>query len=259
MDKYQRLALVLVVVLIGISYGTIAILLKISFVHNIATICVLVVLLLVVLRLNRWMRVHLTLAEYPNNDWYRKHLERNFDAIVLGDEVDARYFDRHKYMDKKVLFLFQRGQNLTASLLVLKGAFSILKPGGLVIIPNRKGSLKYVDAGIVDERLYYWAVSPYVFGSGRLSCMLKKVYTRIPVLLFRWNDLCYLCKKAVWKDIDKRELDKKEKAEAAWLKAQSEERLSTLEKAYMATLEDCRTFCVNRDLCLITPNYSIDE
>lgn len=259
MDKYQRLALVLVVVLLGISYGAIAIFLKIGLVQNVIIVCVLIALLLATLRLNRWMRVHLTLYEYPNNDYYRTHLERNFDAIVLGDEVDAHYFDRHKYIDKKVLFLFQREQNLTASLLVLKGVFSILRPGGQVIIPNRKGSLKYVNAGIVDERMYYWAVSPYVFGSGKFSCMLKKVYTRIPVLLLRWKDLCYLCKKVVWKDIDKRELDKKEKAEAAWLKAQSKENLSSLEKTYMAMLEDCRTFCVNRDLCLITPSYSIDE
>lgn len=45
------------------------------------------------LPITKWAHRLINPNEYPKNEWYRKHLERNFDFINFGDYLSVCNFD----------------------------------------------------------------------------------------------------------------------------------------------------------------------
>lgn len=74
------------------------------------------------------------LDNYPNNDWYRNHAERNYDVVNVGSSSGLYAFDYSKTGLKAFNWALQP-QSMEYSFRVLKNYFSILKKNGVVIIP----------------------------------------------------------------------------------------------------------------------------
>lgn len=74
------------------------------------------------------------LDNYPTNKWYREHLERNYDLVVVGSSTGVYDFD-FSGIDIKYFNWSLQPQAMEYSLKVLMNFFSIIKKDGLVIIP----------------------------------------------------------------------------------------------------------------------------
>lgn len=70
---------------------------------------------------------------YPDNNWYRKHNERNFDLINLGSSGGKWAFDYSDF-DIKAMNWAQQPQTLLEDFNLLRNYHSILKKGGVVLI-----------------------------------------------------------------------------------------------------------------------------
>lgn len=70
---------------------------------------------------------------YPDNEWYREHLERNFDVVNIGSS-SARYAFDYSCLPVKAFNWGEQPQLLGNGFKILKTYFSILKKGGTVII-----------------------------------------------------------------------------------------------------------------------------
>lgn len=248
MDVHQKKALKVGLVLTILIYASLFFVFDISILVGFILLIILGVLGGLFLLINRWMKPHLNAKEYPTNNWYRTHLDRNYDAIVLGDDIAVKSFDLSVLNGKKYLDLSLSNQNLFADFAVLKNSFSILKPGGILYLPLREASIKYLDMEFKDERRYYWALSPYVFNHSALSCTLKKIYTRIPALLFRLKDMEYLLLSIFVKDIRRYLMEQTIREEQAWLKTcKSKEELRQKLESMLTVMND---FCSERDIKL---------
>lgn len=250
MDVHQKKAAVFSVVVALITYTLVIWSLRLT-----ASSCIIVAVCFclfafIFLKINHWMRSYLNGKEYPNNDWYRKHSERNFDILILGDDISSSRIPDDFLCNKKVFDCSLSDQNLYVDFLVLKNTFSILKPQGIVYIPLREASIKYVNDKFYDERRYYWVLSPYVFNQSPFSCALKKIYKRIPGLLFRFRDLLYLLQKMFVPNLDTLMVSKRIEKEAAWLKNTPPGKQEKLRKKQEALIEKIRFFCIERDIQL---------
>ena len=119
---------------------------------------------------------------YPDNTWYRQHLDRNFDAVFLGDanKVPKLHIpDGVKAFDWSL-----SGQNLQWDFNVIRQFFSILKPKGYVVFPL---SDKFVDdlCHKVDESKYYMCIRPYFFSQSKYKTMYIRICKHIPLLAWR--------------------------------------------------------------------------
>lgn len=74
------------------------------------------------------------LSNYPNNKWYRNHLERNYDLAIIGSSSAVYSYNVEKRREIKFFNWANKPQSLPLSYKVLKTYFSILKKKGLVII-----------------------------------------------------------------------------------------------------------------------------
>lgn len=74
------------------------------------------------------------LYNYPGNDWYRNHDERNYDVVNVGSSSGLYAFDYSETGLKAFNWALQP-QSMEYSFKVLKNYFSILKKNGTVIIP----------------------------------------------------------------------------------------------------------------------------
>ena len=70
---------------------------------------------------------------YPDNNWYRKHDERNFDLINLGSSGGKWAFD-YSCFNIKAMNWAQQPQTLLEDFNLLRNYHSILKKGGVVLI-----------------------------------------------------------------------------------------------------------------------------
>ena len=73
-------------------------------------------------------------SNYPDNDWYRKHIERNYDVANLGSSSGVYDFD-YEGLDIKAFNWAMQPQSLEYSFKILKMYFSILRQKGIVLIP----------------------------------------------------------------------------------------------------------------------------
>lgn len=71
---------------------------------------------------------------YPTNEWYREHSERNFDVVNVGSSSGVYAFDYSETGVKAFNWALQP-QSMEYSFKVLKNYFSILREGGIVLIP----------------------------------------------------------------------------------------------------------------------------
>ena len=105
---------------------------------------------------------------YPDNVWYRKHDERNFDVVNLGSSGGKWAFD-YSSLDVKAMNWAQQPQTLLEDYNLLRHFHSILKKDGYVLITimpftglNKKTGLmdamKYVKFDIQGE-----PIQPYMF------------------------------------------------------------------------------------------------
>lgn len=63
---------------------------------------------------------------YPTNEWYREHLERNFDVVNIGSS-SARYAFDYSGLPVKAFNWGEQPQSLNNGFKILKTYFSILK------------------------------------------------------------------------------------------------------------------------------------
>lgn len=116
---------------------------------------------------------------YPDNSWYRNHLERNYDMAFLGnaDNIPKLQIpERVKAFDWSLA-----GQNLQWDYNVIRQFFSILKPNGCVVFPLTDRFV--VDLyNKVDEKKYYMYLRPYFFSQSQLKMMYVRICKHIPIL-----------------------------------------------------------------------------
>lgn len=94
---------------------------------------------------------------YPNNDWYRRHLERNFDIVNIGSS-SSKYAFNYADCPVKAFNWAEQPQSLTNGFKILKNYFSILKKGGKVVIALGPFSGLNVDGKwnkTVNDKYYY--------------------------------------------------------------------------------------------------------
>ncbi len=251
MDKYQKKALLFSVICVIALYVTIAIGFNLHWFTATLVLGIFGILGVVFLKVNKSIKPYLNPNTYPTNKWYRQHFERNFDCILLGDEISETDF-RSEVTEMKglILPLFLKDQNLSECFLVLLSSFSILKPNGKVILFLRPGFLKYADDGINDERRFYWAVSEYVFGRTKWKCTLIKICTRIPALLLRFRDIRYFVRKCFIKELYSYDKKKKLQEEERFLVCTGKEERARLEQKQKSILCEMKNFCEQRDIIL---------
>lgn len=85
-------------------------------------------------RTNWYNNVKLDKENYPDNDWYRTHLERNYDVVNLGSSSALYGFD-YTGLNVKAFNWASQPQSLEYSFKILKCYFSILGQKGIILIP----------------------------------------------------------------------------------------------------------------------------
>lgn len=109
---------------------------------------------------------------YPDNIWYRKHDERNYDVVNLGSSGGKWAFD-YSGLNVKAMNWAQQPQTLLEDYNLLRHFHSILKKDGYVLITimpftglNKKTGLmdamKYVKFDIQGE-----PIQPYMFNEAQ--------------------------------------------------------------------------------------------
>lgn len=119
---------------------------------------------------------------YPDNTWYRQHLERNYDVVFLGDASripEIQIPAGIKFFDWRL-----EGQNLQWDFNVTRHFFSILKPKGYVIFPLYDTFVEDL-CHKVDESKYYLPMMPYFFTQSKLKMTYIRVCKHIP--FFAWT------------------------------------------------------------------------
>ena len=250
MDTHQKKAAAVSVVGSIIAFLLVVYTLRITVCGSIIIAVFWLLFAFIFLKVNHWMRPYLNGKDYPNNDWYRKHNERNYDILILGDEISRSRIPDEILRNKKVFDCSLPDQTLYVDFLVLKNTFSILKTQGVVYIPLRKASIKYVNEKFYDERRYYWALSPYVFNPNPISCALKKIYTRIPGLLFRFKDLVYLLRGMFVPNLDASKISKRIEEETTWLENTPDKVQKELWIKQKCLIDEMKEFCNERDIQL---------
>lgn len=127
---------------------------------------------------------------YPDNIWYRKHDERNFDLVNLGSSGGKWAFD---YSDEniKAMNWAQQPQTLLEDYNLLRNFHSILHPGGVVIITimpftslnkstNLMDAMKYLKIGAHEpiqphlyKEAYRYAEYPILFKKSAIKALIK--------------------------------------------------------------------------------------
>lgn len=117
---------------------------------------------------------------YPDNNWYRKHEERNFDLINLGSSGGKWAFDYSDY-DIKAMNWAQQPQTLLEDFNLLRCYHSILKKGGIVLITIMPFTGLNKTTGVRDAMKYLMIdaqepIQPVEINKARL-------YTQYPILM----------------------------------------------------------------------------
>ncbi len=197
---------------------------------------------------------------YPGDKWYRDNLERNFDAVNLGSSSALYAFDYSSTRLKAFNWAMQP-QSMDYSFKVLKQYFSILKKGGIVIIPFcpfSALSTKGKWPATYNDRYYYF-LDPVLIDDYEQVALRRKY----PLKAFPKASIKHLIKDAPAKraNISTCNSDKEFENDAAkWITMWSNEfnitnldaDISNENKAGMqerrTTIENMLDFCIERDL-----------
>lgn len=117
---------------------------------------------------------------YPDNYWYRKHDERNFDLINLGSSGGKWAFD-YSGFEINAMNWAQQPQTLLEDFNLLRNYHSILKKGGIVLITIMPFTGLNKTTGVRDAMKYlkinaHEPIQPVEIKKARL-------YTQCPVLM----------------------------------------------------------------------------
>ena len=146
---------------------------------------------------------------YPINQWYREHIERNFDIVCLGD---SRYINKVSFPDTIRGFDWSlREQNLKWDFNVLKHFFSILKPGGVAVFPLTGSFVRDLSCR-TSLRRYYLPMMPYYLSDSTIKRTYIRICKRLPFMAIRPSDLLpsgrsgggnlYICSVEDWQSAD---------------------------------------------------------
>lgn len=180
--------------------------------------------------------------EYPTNEWYRLHLERNYDLIIFGDALAKSVTPPNCAW--KIFNFTLKEQTLAMDFMVLQQTFSILKEGGtaLFILNTYQCCLGWKAKK--DLRPYYWLFWPYYIARNPLHLFYIRVAKRLPLLMLRPYDMYCMIRRFTEEKILEREM-KRERGELA--KLTSEKRKAGIVKT--ATLiKEIIDFCVERNI-----------
>lgn len=117
---------------------------------------------------------------YPDNYWYRKYDERNFDLVNLGSSSAKWAFDFSEF-DIKAMNWAQQPQTLLEDYNLLRHFHSILKQGGFVLITIMPFTSLNKSTGLMDAikyvkfNLHGEPIQPYMFNKAQL-------YANYPIL-----------------------------------------------------------------------------
>ena len=207
---------------------------------------------------------------YPTNEWYREHLERNFDVVNIGSS-SARYAFDYSELPVKAFNWGEQPQSLNNGFKILKTYFSILKKGGTVIISL--GPLSGLDVEgkwQKDANDKYYYILPSELINDYSSVAKRRNY---PLVYYPITSIKNLLRKTFGKEnggdteLAKTFIDDSEKWIRIW-KAQFgiksfEEPLSEAnnkgQERRIALLKDILAFCIERDLqpsVVIPPMHS---
>ncbi len=98
---------------------------------------------------------------YPTNEWYREHLERNFDVVNIGSS-SAKYAFDYSDLPVKAFNWGEQPQSLRNGFKILKTYFSILRKGGTVVISLSPLSGLDVEGkwGRMADDKYFYTLPP---------------------------------------------------------------------------------------------------
>ena len=103
MDAHQKKAAAVAVVASIIAFLLIVYALRLTVFGSIIIAACWLLLAFLFLKVNRWMRPYLNGKEYPNNDWYRNHFDRNYDILILGDDISRSQIPEEYLQTRKSL------------------------------------------------------------------------------------------------------------------------------------------------------------
>ena len=196
---------------------------------------------------------------YPTNEWYREHLERNFDVVNIGSS-SARYAFDYSGLPVKAFNWGEQPQSLNNGFKILKTYFSILKKGGTVIISL--GPLSGLDVEgkwQKDANDKYYYILPSELINDYSSVAKRRNY---PLVYYPITSIKNLLRKILGKEngqnteLIKIFVDDSERWIKIWKDefgiTSFEEPLSEVnnkgKEKRIALLKEIFTFCIERDL-----------
>lgn len=197
---------------------------------------------------------------YPTNEWYRKHLERNFDVVNIGSS-SAKYAFDYSDLPVKAFNWGEQPQLLGNGFKILKTYFSILKKGGTVIISL--GPMSGLDVEgkwnkTANDKYYYTLPSELIDNYKTVARRRKYPLLYMPVASIK-----SILKKVLGKEKTDSSLTQKKKFvdnSDVWifnwknefgiesLDAPLSSINATGQEKRAALLSDILSFCVDRDL-----------
>lgn len=199
-------------------------------------------------------------SAYPTNEWYRNHLERNFDIINIGSS-SAKCAFNYEGLPIKAFNWGERPQSLENGFKILKTYFSILKRDGIVLIPL--GPLSGLDVegkwGAKANDKYYYLLPPALIDN-YFSIAMRRKY---PIVFNPVDSAKYLIKQAIRRTkenngqhMEDTFQDDSEKWIKSWMEefsidsfdAPISETNKTGQNKRIALLEQIIAFCIERNL-----------
>ena len=189
-----------------------------------------------------YLRHYFNPNEYPTNEWYRIHLERNYDMVILGDGLAKGITPPS--LSGKIFNFSLKEQSLAMDFMVLQQTFSILKEQGTVLFVLNPYQCCCGWKKRKDLRPYYWLFWPYYIARNPFHLFYIRVAKRLPIFMLRPYDVYCLMRKYTEKEIVEKEMERK-KSELA--KLTFEERKAGVAKTVML-IKEIIDFCAERSI-----------
>lgn len=162
----------------------------ICFGSAISVVFLLVLLLNKEVKKTAWFKSIIpNLNNYPTNEWYREHEERNYDVVNIGSS-SAKYAFDYSGLEIKAFNWAEQPQSLSYGFKILKTYFSILKRNGSVIISLGPFSGLDVDGKWRKEAYdkYYYLLAPALIDDFK-SVKIRRNYPLIANPIRSMKDL----------------------------------------------------------------------
>ena len=249
----------LFIVIISYFFSSGLALFLICFGAAISTVVVLALLLNNEVKKTVWFKSIIpNLNNYPTNEWYREHEERNYDVVNIGSSSAKHAFD-YSGLGIKTFNWAEQPQSLSYGFKILKTYFSILKRNGVVIISLGPFSGLDVDGKWRKETndKYYYLLDPALIDDFR-SVKIRRNY---PLIADPIRSMKELVKNILKKRPDTKKIsvgfeDNSDRWIKGWLlefgitdleAGLSQENKKGREKR-IKLLSDIINFCIERDL-----------